>query len=217
LEKNGKVFDSLSALSTCNNLETVHRLMLHFAPVRTLEIGLAFGGSALVFAGSHKALGHRAKRQHVAIDPHQRTVWDSCGLMALDRAVLSDFVDFHEQSSALALPQLLQAGASFGFVYIDGSHIFEDVFVDTYYAIRLLTRGGIVAFDDSTNLHVAKVLKFLRGSIRGGLEEMDLIPFRGQRTTLSYRFARAVGKVQLTVFRRVGEVERAWNVPFVSF
>jgi hypothetical protein len=42
----------------------------------------------------------------------------------------------------------------------------------------LLNRGEIVAFDDSTSPHGAKVLGFLRGNLRGALEEMDLSPYR---------------------------------------
>lgn len=84
--KNGKRFENLGALSSRNNLETIRRLMLHCAPSRTLEIGFAFGGSALVFCALHEELGHRLEHQHTLIDPYQTTVWDSCGLMALERA-----------------------------------------------------------------------------------------------------------------------------------
>lgn len=112
---------------------------------------------------------------------------------------------------------MLEAEARFGFVYIDGSHLFEDVFVDTYYATRMLKMGGIVVFDDSTNRHVAKVLRFIRANMQPGLEEVDLTRFREPRPSLRYRLARRLGKVQLTAFRRVGNVERAWDAPFHSF
>jgi cephalosporin hydroxylase len=46
----GKVFDGLAALSTGSNLLTLRRLMLNLRPKRTLEIGLSFGGSALMLA-----------------------------------------------------------------------------------------------------------------------------------------------------------------------
>ena len=215
--KTGKVFKNLAALSTRNNLETIHRLMLHLAPMRTLETGFAFGGSTLVICASHKELGHSPECQHVVIDPHQRTVWDSCGLVALDRASLSDYADFHEQPSALVLPKLLEAKVQFEFAYIDGSHVFEDVFVDAYFVVRLLAMGGVVAFDDSTSPHIAKVLKFLRRVCRPGLQEIDLTPFRASRAGLPYRLSRRFGKVQLTAFRRVGEIERAWDSRFIVF
>lgn len=112
---------------------------------------------------------------------------------------------------------MLEDEAHFGLVYIDGSHLFEDIFVDAYYVTRMLTIGGIVAFDDSANPHVAKVLKFIRGNMRLGLEEVDLTRFREPQPSLRYRLARRLGKVQLTAFRRVGNVERAWDAPFHSF
>jgi cephalosporin hydroxylase len=215
--RNGKRFETLPALSSLNNLKTIYRLMLHFAPARTLEIGFAFGGSALLFCSLHKQLGHQPERQHVLIDPFQKTTWDSCGLMALERAGLSAFADFRAQPSAIVLPKLLEAEQTFEFAYVDGSHLFEDVFLDAHYIIRMLTIGGIVAFDDSTNPHVAKVLGFLRSSIASGLEELDLGRFRESASSISYRLARRLGRVQLTAFRRVADVERTWDAPFYSF
>ena len=217
LGRSGKVFDDLSALSTRSNVETLHSLMLHLEPTRTLEVGLAFGGSALSICTAHRDLGRPPTHQHVAIDPYQTTVWDSCGLEALERASLLDYVEFHEANSALALPKLLIAESEFGFAYIDGSHLFEDVFVDAYFVLRMIVLGGVVAFDDSTNPHVAKVLRFLRRNCKAGLREMDLTAFRTRRGGLPYRLARRLGKVQLTAFQRVGSVERAWNSQLIGF
>jgi hypothetical protein len=120
--------------------------------------------------------------------------------------------------SAYELPKLVEAGARFGLVYVDGSHLFEDVFVDAYFVIRLLEEGGVVTFDDSAKPHVAKVLRFLRTNVpRGGLEELDLGRYRDKRGRFRYQLARALGRVQLTAFRRVGNVERVWDSPFRSF
>ena len=109
---------------------------------------------------------------------------------------------------------MIQAGNKFDLIYVDGSHLIEDVFVDAYFAIRLLSNGGIVVFDDSSNQHVAKVLRFLRKTVPH-LEEIDLSLYRQDR--LAYRIGRLFGKVQLSAFRRVGNVERVWNAPYRSF
>jgi hypothetical protein len=123
-------------------------------------------------------------------------------------------MDFREAYSAFELPRSLQAGIRFGLVYLNGSHLFEDVFVDAYFVTRLLAEGGVVAFDDSSNPHVAKVLQFLRTSVPPtGLEKLDLSCYR-EKDKLTYRVARYLGKVQLTAFRRVGKVQRAWDAPF---
>ena len=59
------------------------------------------------------------------------------------------------------LLRLVEKGEQFGLVYVDGSHIFEDVFVDAYFGSRLLAEQGIIAFDDCRDLHVLKVIKFI--------------------------------------------------------
>jgi hypothetical protein len=78
--------------------------------------------------------------------------------------------------------------------------------------------GGVVAFDDSSNRHVAKVLRFLRPSLHGRLEELDLSGYRTYGADgLMYRMARRLGKVQLTAFRRIAGIAREWNAPFHAF
>lgn len=215
--KSGKVFEGLAALSTTNNLLALLGLMLANKPERTLEIGLSFGGSALVFASSHRDLGRPPARQHVALDPFQAQVWDDSGLQVAAAAGLGGYLDFRSAFSSLELPRLVAAKDAFGLIYVDGSHLVEDVFVDAYYAIRLLSPGGIVAFDDSSNPHVAKVLRFLRTSCRDGLEEQDLAPFRSDGNGLRYRAARLMGKVQMTAFKRIGPVEREWSARYNPF
>jgi hypothetical protein len=216
--RSGKSFPDLAALSSVNNLIVLRRLMRRYKPARTLEIGLSFGGSCLAFAGSHRELGHPPTRQHMALDPFQQSVWDDCGLLAIEQADLIGYLDFRSTFSSLELPRLLGEGARFGVIYIDGSHLVEDVFVDAYYATRLLNEGGVIAFDDSSDPNIQKVLKFLRSTCRTGLEEINLAPFRADRgATFRYRVARMLGKVQMTAFRRVGNIERAWNAPFRPF
>ena len=215
--RSGRVFEGLGALSTVNNLHTIRRLMHDSRARRTLEIGLSFGGSALVFCKSHKELDRPPEGQHTVLDPYQTTVWDSCGLMAVERAGLMGYLDFREECSALELPKLLKQGSRFDLVYIDGSHLFEDVFIDAYFVARLLTQGGVVAFDDSTDPHIAKVLRFLRTSLRGALEELDLSQYRQKQYRFLYRVAHRFGKSQMTAFRRVKNVERAWDAEFRPF
>ena len=69
--RSGKVFTNLGSNSTLNNLRFIQRTMCDRKPTRTLEVGLAFGASTLVFCTEHERLGHVAAQQHVAIDPYQ--------------------------------------------------------------------------------------------------------------------------------------------------
>jgi predicted O-methyltransferase YrrM len=216
--KNGKVFEQLNALSSRNNLLMLRQLILTANPHRTVEIGLGFGGSALVFAATHRDLNHEPCAQHVCIDPFQTTVWDSSALVLLESAGLSSYVDFRSISSALELPRMFETGDRFDLAYIDGSHLFEDVFVDFYYISRLLSENGVVTFDDSTNPHVRKVLQFIRSNLSSAFAEMDLTPYRSEdKKSLKYRIARFLNKTQMTAFRRVGAHCREWDAEFVDF
>lgn len=214
--KSGKIHEARGALSTVNNLHTIHTLMRDIQPSHTLEVGMSFGGSALAFCASHKELGHPQERQHIAIDPYEMspTCWDCAGVLAVERANLSGYLDFREGCSSLELPKLLESGQRFGLIYIDGSHLFEDVFIDAYFATRLLTDGGVVLLDDSFNKHVKKVLRFLRTN-SVGLQEKDLGEYRTDR--LKHAVASLIGKVNLTAFQRVGDIDREWFARFRRF
>jgi predicted O-methyltransferase YrrM len=207
-----------NGFSTPNTLVTLRNVCMSLRPAHTLETGLAFGGSALVLAASHRDLGTAPAGQHVAIDPYQRSQWDEVGLVALENAGLRDYVDFRALPSSAALPALLEAGATFQLIYIDGSHLFEDVFIDAYYASRLLAENGVMIFDDSTDRHVRKVLSFIARNLAHALQPFDLQRFRSApEQNVSYRLARLLGRVQLTAFKKIGSVQRPWRAPLKSF
>ena len=214
--RSGRVFDHVGALSTTQNVTILRALMMARRPSRTLEIGLSFGGSALAIAASHRDLQQPAERQHVAIDPFQSTVWDDCGREVLERAGLGGYVDVREAPSSTALPALL-AERPFELIYIDGSHLFEDVFVDAYFCARLLSDDGVMLFDDCTDPHVAKALKFLTTNWQGVVAEVDLSPHRPDGQSMRYKIAKQLGKTQLRAFRRSAPLPREWDAPFHDF
>jgi predicted O-methyltransferase YrrM len=200
--KTGKVFgrDMLASNSTKNNLITLTRLMMEHRPERTLEVGFAFGASALVFTDGHRKLGHQGQR-HVAIDPWESDGWDNIGLENIKREGLLEYLDFRAALSALELPHLLGQGATFDMIYIDGSHDFDDVFVDAYYSGRLLSPGGIMLLDDSPHAPIAKVVRLLRKDRR--LTEVDLGRYRTGSSLMIYRIAKLLNRIQLTAFQSV--------------
>jgi hypothetical protein len=215
--RSGKRLD-LGSLSTTNNLLTLRELHLATKAKRTLEVGLAMGGSGLVFTQTHKDLDSSPQRQHVAIDPFQRSRWiDEAGLVAIEKAGLVDYLDFKEAPSCLILPELLKAGKRFDLVYIDGSHLFEDVFIDFDYTARILDAGGIVLFDDSVDPHVHNTLRFIRKNLPHSLRELDLSPYRRHQSKFVYRVACAIGKSQLTAFQKIAGPLREWNCSYRDF
>ncbi len=215
--QSGRVFEGLGALSTVNNLQVLRALMLERRPRRTLEIGLGFGGSALAISATHRELGSAASRQHTILDPFQATDWDNTAIAAIERAGLSDYVDFRPQYSSIAMAMLAAESASFGLIYVDGSHVFEDVFIDAYFGFRMLEEGGIILFDDCAIDHVAKVLGFVTANWNVWTKEVDLSSHRADGGSLKYQAAKRLGKVQLRAFTRTGNDARAWDVPLRRF
>jgi predicted O-methyltransferase YrrM len=213
----GKVFDNLGSLSTPNNLLQLRGLMMERRPERTLEVGLAFGGSALTIAASHRDLGHAANRQHVALDPFQSNSGDNSAVASLERAGLSGYVDVRLQHSSVGLAELFDRHATFDLVYVDGSHLFEDVFVDAYFGFRLLAEGGVILFDDCPIDGVAKVLKFVTTNWQGWISEVDLAPYRTDGQSLRYKIGRQLGKTQLRAFRQTAARPRARDITFHDF
>lgn len=214
--RTGRTFAGSGALSTPNNLSSIRRLQIEHRPERTLEIGMALGGSALTIAQTHSDLGFPASGQHFAIDPFQRTVYNEVALILLERAGLAEYVTVSTEPSALALASLVKDSQRFGLIYVDGSHLFEDVFVDVYFCARLLPPGGILMLDDSSDRHVRKALRFVRRNWQGILEPVERQTYADE----SYvrRFGRWVTRrTQLTVFQRGEKAAREWDAAFHDF
>src|SRR4051794_8808419 len=77
--ESGKRFEKLPALSSPNNLHILRELIVRQQPRHTLEIGLAFGGSALTILSTLRETWHDGDYSHTAIDPMQQ-VWDNTAL-----------------------------------------------------------------------------------------------------------------------------------------
>jgi hypothetical protein len=195
--RSGKQFTELGSNSTLNNLRFIQRTMRERKPARTLEVGLAFGASTLVFCSEHRGLGHEPAKQHTAIDPMQPfRLYDEAGVYAVERAGLGGFLDYHPEYSEFVLPRILADGQRYDLIYIDGSHLFENVLLDAFYCARLLNDGGLIAFDDCTDRHVAKVISFIRSNLSESLREILPPDVRSSA-------ARLIGKRQLTAFERL--------------
>jgi len=215
--KSGKIFGQLSAISTSNNLLAIRSLMLEFKPQRTLEIGLAFGGSCLTIAASHRDLQHQPCKQHVAIDPFQSTAWDSVGRDVTEKADLANYLEIHESFSFVVLPQLLAEKQKFDLIYIDGSHLFENVFLDFYYSSKLLSEGGILIFDDSSSIDIRKVLDFIDANLKPAYRRIDLSRFRVGSEKLKLLAATLLKKNQMTAYQKVGKSDRSYSAKLKNF
>ena len=130
---------------------------------------------------------------------------------------MSGFIDFRPERSSIGLARLESEGARFGLIYVDGSHLFEDVFIDAYFGFRMLAPDGVILFDDCSIDHVAKALSFVTTNWRDFTREIDLSSHRADGGSWRYRAGRRLGKVQLRAFTRSGADTRAWDVPLRRF
>ncbi len=203
--------------STSNNLTVLQHWFQKLQPARTLEVGLAFGASATLLLALHRQAEHTGACHH-AIDPFQRTDWGGCALRHIGSEGLADLFAHHEALSCFALPELHESGERFGLIYIDGSHLFEDVMVDFYFSNLLLETDGVIAFDDSACGHVRKVVAFIRSNLSASYRELSPYEVTAPSWPRLKQFvARWTNRQQLTLFQKVEAPKRDWDTPFINF
>lgn len=129
--------------------EAIRDWVTHENAANTIEVGLAFGYSALHICEGLLINGGPDPR-HVVIDPNQTASsgYASQGLHVLEEAECSGLIEFHDGRSQIVLPQLLQAERQFDLAFIDGNHRFDAVFLDLYYLGHLVRKGGLIILDD---------------------------------------------------------------------
>ena len=139
---------------------------------RTIEIGLAYGVSALFVCEGLLINGH-PNAQHVVIDPFQSTGFKDCGLQLLDEAGVAGLIEYHALESQIMLPKFLSENRRFDFAFVDGSHLFERVFLDLMYLGRIVEPGGIIFVDDYQLPAIARCVSFCLANLSWTLEEVS--------------------------------------------
>jgi predicted O-methyltransferase YrrM len=204
----------MESASTANNLRVLRHYIQAAKPRHTMEIGLAYGASAMAILATQAENG--GESSHTAIDPLQSSLWKKGAVRAITDAGLASRFELVEKPSSLALPGLVAEGEQFDLIYIDGLHVFEHTFVDFYYAATLATTDGVILFDDCRSPHVDKVIRFVRTNMAECLQPVDLSPYEGKKR-LPARLANTIGIRQLKGFRKIKDTYRPYNAPFMSF
>lgn len=137
----------------------LHCIVLEHRLDLTLEIGLAFGGSALFICNAHqrKGTGH-----HYAVDPFQIHSFNGVGLTLIGKAGLGAYFQWLPTPAHSALPALSATGMTFDLIYIDGDHGVTAVLSDFLQANALLKTGGFLALDDSHFPSGVRALQVIR-------------------------------------------------------
>jgi predicted O-methyltransferase YrrM len=128
-----------------------------------LEIGMAWGLSTLFLL---RALieNDAPPKAHVVIDPFQTRDFHGAALTSIRRLGLDSMVEFHEEFSEIALPRMVSEKRQFDFIFVDGNHRFDGVFLDAVYSDRMLRPGGVIVFDDSWSNSVFLTCRYLESN-----------------------------------------------------
>jgi len=137
------------------------RLIAARKPKISLEVGLAFGISALFICEAMQQA--TLNPRHIVIDPaqHAEQHWKGIGLSNLTRAGFGEFVEFIEKPSQIALAELVSAGRKIDFAFIDGEHLFDHALVDFFFVDKLLNIGGTVVLDDTVWPSIRRLARFI--------------------------------------------------------
>jgi predicted O-methyltransferase YrrM len=123
-----------------------------------IEIGLAYGSSALAISEALVAQGHTDAR-HVIIDAFQHH-FQQAGWDAIASAGLTHLCTLLTDRSQLALPRLVTEDFIADAAFVDGSHNFHNVFVDLYFLGELVRPGGLLILDDCEWPSVATAVRY---------------------------------------------------------
>jgi predicted O-methyltransferase YrrM len=138
--------------------DVLRDLLLAEKPSTVIEIGLAYGSSALAIAEALVAAGS-GDAQHLIVDAYQE-LFHGSGWAAITEAGLAGLCCLIAERSQIALPGLLGDGFVADAAFVDGSHIFHNVFVDLFYLRELVRPGGLVILDDCSYLSVGTAVSY---------------------------------------------------------
>lgn len=179
--------------------------MDEFKPDAILEIGLAYGVSAMTICD---AIQDWSGVSYDIIDCFQNREWRSIGLFNMQKSGYINEISFHEERSEIQLPQFLKEKRKFDLVFVDGCHRFDHVFIDFFYVNKMLNTGGVVVFDDVHLKSIQKVLSFI--DCYGGYEKID-VPEIDQKTQLKLRKMMGVPESRIIGYKKVKTVQQNWD------
>jgi len=137
-----------------------------------IEIGLAYGSSALAIG---EALASQQDARHLVIDAFQDR-FKNAGWEAITEAGLDRMFTLLAKRSQLALPRLATEGFVADAAFVDGSHIFHNVFVDLYFLREVVRPGGVIVVDDCEWPSVATAVRYFELNAGWQAEPVGLPP-----------------------------------------
>ncbi len=146
----------------------IYNLCRELKPKKTAEIGLAYGFSTLYILA---ALHENGGGIHFAVDPCQ-DAFNEIGLCQPGKVGMSSAFRFIPERSVPAFVDLIRSGDFFEFIFIDGSHHFDDALADFMLSAEVCLPGGCILFDDMWLPAIQRAVSFVRTN-RADFAEMS--------------------------------------------
>lgn len=138
--------------------DVLRDLLIAEQPQVVIELGLAYGASALAVSEALVMAG-REDPHHLIIDAFQDHFHDT-GWNAIVSAGLGSLCSLLRERSQIVLPRLLSERLIADAAFVDGSHIFHNVFVDLALLRGIVRPGGLIILDDCDLPSVATAVRY---------------------------------------------------------
>ena len=160
LDRNGQAHDIDRSSLQRDEALMLASLICSLRPKKSLEIGLAEGGSCVAICAARRDCG--ISEPHLALDPFQETLTGGAGLLELEQLGLRNLVNWLPERSEDYLHEAVQRNeSSLDFAFVDGGHQVGQKLTDAFYLDKVLRPGGIIAFHDGLLISTATAIYFL--------------------------------------------------------
>jgi predicted O-methyltransferase YrrM len=140
--------------------DAMRRFVRASKPALAVEIGMAYGVSTLSILDG---IAENGTGKLISIDPYIN--WPTGRRVALHqiaRAGLSNAHEHLDEPSYVGLPRILDRGLKADFIYIVGNHDYDYAFTDFFLSDKLISPGGVIAFNDCGWRSVFKVIRHIK-------------------------------------------------------
>lgn len=129
-------------------------------PARSIEVGFAYGISALFILEKHRELGS-VEGAHLVIEPDN--YWGPAATHNITKEGLIEYLQIRNDYSDKVLTQLYHEDYRVQYAYIDTLKRFDGVLQDFYFINKILDVGGVIILDDCGGLWpgVQRVARFI--------------------------------------------------------
>jgi len=184
IQMSDKVYVPLHSHTSKDQGLFLQQLFDDIKPKKTLEVGLAYGISAMFILEKHKEYNHD-ESSHIVIEPFP---WGGAAVYNIKKEGLFNLLKIFYQKSHDVLPMLYQQNERIQYAYVDTTKVFDVVLQDFYFIDKLLDVNGIIIFDDCNGgwPGVQRVARFV-----------NVLPH--------YRIYKALNKSRKTIKKKIAE------------